>query len=91
MLVKTLVSLVPLLGRLVSAIPVHELDERANVCVVAVGTGGSGTYVAPTVIIKVITTDVVYFPVLINTYVDQNTVLYYVGGKFEQRYSNNNC
>jgi len=82
MLVNTLVSLVPLLAGLVNAVPVQQLDERANVCVLTTNEnngGGSG----PITIIKVITTDVVQYPVLINTYIAQNTVLRYNGGKLQ--------
>jgi len=80
MFVKTLVSLLPVVARVANAVPFNQLEERADYC--AVGEGG-----APTSIVKVITSEEVHYPVLIDTYCPENTILTGDGGKLH----NDNC
>lgn len=55
--------------------PPAQLEESADYC--AVGDGG-----VPTSIVKVITSEEVHYPVLIDHYCPENTVLTGDGGKF---------
>lgn len=77
------------MARMVNGVPVHNVEKRDLVCGIISGasnggSGGSGGDGGTTIIKQVITTETVSFPVLINTFVPQNTVLNYYGGKFEE-------
>ncbi|KAL2072901.1 hypothetical protein VTL71DRAFT_12244 [Oculimacula yallundae] len=72
MLIQAWVSFLPFLARIAGAVPVvHERDS----CDIFVGGGNR-----PTTINKIITTEIVYFPILIDTFISQNTVLRFRGG-----------
>jgi len=78
MLIKTFVSFFSLLALVAGAIP--EVLPRDQLCVV--GNGGQGGGVTQITVVNIVRTQTVVFPVIINTFIQQNTVLNFQGGKF---------
>ncbi|CZS92487.1 uncharacterized protein RAG0_03081 [Rhynchosporium agropyri] len=75
-MLKTVFSFIALLALVVEAIP--SVLQRDLGC--AVGNGGPGGVITQITVVNVVRTRVVVFPIIINTFIQQNTVLNFQGG-----------
>ncbi|CZT49591.1 uncharacterized protein RSE6_10463 [Rhynchosporium secalis] len=78
MFIQACVSFLPFLAGMAAAVPLVQERDGCEVYVGGGGSGGSGP--TRTIINKIITTEIVYFPIVINTFINQNTILNFIGG-----------